>query len=162
VIFMDLKMGDLDGFEATRMLLADETTAGIPVIAVTASALCDTRTAAREAGCVDYLPKPVRAEALFASLQRHLGVRFVSGADLSPDGEPAVADAPRRFGIAARLRAAVEVGDITDLEALAHELMSGNAGEGALGRRVGGLASKFDFDGLLALADSLAGEASAT
>jgi CheY-like chemotaxis protein/nitrogen-specific signal transduction histidine kinase len=53
-------------------------TADIPVIAVTASAFGDTRTEALSAGCVDYLPKPVRAGALFATLQKHLGVRFVS------------------------------------------------------------------------------------
>ncbi len=50
----------------------------IPVIAVTASALGDVRQTVHDAGCVDYLSKPVRAELLFAMLQRHLGVRFVS------------------------------------------------------------------------------------
>ena len=77
VVFMDLRMADLDGFEATRRLQADPRTAHIPVIAVTASAFGDTRKAALDAGCVDYLPKPVRAEALFAALHKHLGLRFV-------------------------------------------------------------------------------------
>ena len=69
VIFMDVKMPDLDGFSATRRLVGSPTTAGIPVIAVTASAFGDTRRQAQEAGCIDYLPKPVSAEALFSALQ---------------------------------------------------------------------------------------------
>ena len=43
VVFMDLKMDDLDGLEATRRLARDPATATIPVIAVTASALGDVR-----------------------------------------------------------------------------------------------------------------------
>jgi len=156
VIFMDLKMGDLDGLEATRRLKADATTTAIPVIAVTASAFGDTREAAREAGCADYLPKPVRAEDLFAVLRTHLGVRFVSGAETAAPAEPMVEDLPRRRDIAARLSEAAAVGSITDLETLAQQLMSGSPAEAALGRRLGMLLAAFDFDGLRALAASLA------
>ena len=78
---MDLKMDDLDGLEATRRLARDPATAAIPVIAVTASAFGNGRQTARDAGCVDYLSKPVRAQLLFGMLQTHLGVRFVSGGD---------------------------------------------------------------------------------
>jgi CheY-like chemotaxis protein len=75
---MDLRMSDLDGLEATRRLRADPATAAIPVVAVTANALGDTRQAAFDAGCVGYLPKPIRAEAVFAALQSHLAVQFGS------------------------------------------------------------------------------------
>jgi len=156
VIFMDVRMADLDGLEATRRLKTDEATKVIPVIAVTASAFGDTRTAALEAGCVDYLPKPMRAEDLFAALRTHLGVRFVSAtATTVRPAEPTVEDEPRRRDIAARLAAAATVGSITDLEALAQELVSGGPAEAALGRRVAALVTAFDFDGLRALAASL-------
>jgi len=155
VIFMDLKMEDLDGFETTRRLAADAATADIPVIAVTASAFGDKRTAAREAGCVDYLPKPVRAEALFAVLQTHVGARFESGAAEAPPGAGDVADTSRRRDIASRLRDGAEEGAVTDLEALAQELIAGNAAEAALGRRIAALVTGFEFEGLRALADSL-------
>src|SRR5688572_29297829 len=84
VIFMDVKMADLDGFSATRQLAADQATHNIPVIAVTASAFGNTKQAARDAGCADYLPKPVRAESLFAALQTHLGAQFVKDTDAAP------------------------------------------------------------------------------
>ena len=91
------------------------------MIAVTASAFGDTREAAREAGCVDYLPKPVRAEALFAALQTHLGVRFVPATELRRPPRHSL-DRPRRGAGAARCAKAAAIGSVTDLEALAHEL----------------------------------------
>jgi PAS domain S-box-containing protein len=156
VIFMDLKMADLDGFEATRRLQADPETCDIPVIAVTASAFGDTRTDALSAGCVDYLPKPVRAGAMFAAMQKHLGVQFVSGSTGAPRAAAADAGAPERRDVAARLAEAIELGAVTDLEALAQELMAGESADPALGRRIGALVQSFDFDGLRALAATLA------
>jgi signal transduction histidine kinase/CheY-like chemotaxis protein len=155
VIFMDLKMSGLDGFETTRRLRADPATAGIPVVAVTASAFGDTQAAAREAGCVDYLPKPVRAEALFAALTTHVGVRFVTQASADATPEPEALDAAKRPAVASRLREAAAVGAVTDLESLAQELATGPAGEAALGRQIAGLAASFDFDRLLELDNQL-------
>ena len=157
MIFMDVRMPDVDGLEATRRLKADPATSDIPVIVVTASAFGDTRQAAREAGCVDYLPKPVRAESLFAALRLHLGTRFVSEAEtaagLAPDLDPA-----RAVSIAARLETAAGLGSVTDLEGLVDELRAGAPAEAALSARVAQLAAGFDFDGLRALASDLAGQ----
>jgi PAS domain S-box-containing protein len=155
VVFMDVKMDDLDGFTATRRLAEDEKTKRIPVIAVTASAFGDTRQAAQEAGCVAYLPKPVRAEQLFAALQTHLGVDLVWDSDESTHDEGPIAAAPRHAAIAAELRQAVEIGAITDLHAIANRLATGDEVDAALGRRINALAASFDFDGVLALASSL-------
>jgi PAS domain S-box-containing protein len=157
VIFMDLKMSDLDGLETTRRLQADRLTAPIPVIAVTASAFGDVRKVARDAGCIDYLSKPVRAESLFAMLQTHLGVRFVAGEDRQEADELGFSDVERRLGIAARLRNALALGDVSEIHRLAQELISGDGAEAAFGQRINRLAQNFDFDGLGELAESLAG-----
>ena len=153
IVFMDVKMADLDGFSATRRLAADALTKHIPVIAVTASALGDTRTAAREAGCVAYLPKPVRAEALFASLATHLMLTFEWDTAEAP--LDAVTIETRHAPLAARLRDAVAIGAVTDLHALAGALTSGDERDAALGRRISTLAANFDFDGIRRLAESL-------
>ncbi len=155
IVFMDLRMPDLDGLAATRQLAASPATAGIPVVAVTASAFGDTRTAARDAGCVDYLPKPVRAETLFAILQTQLGVQFVTGQPPEALDDSGPIQVPRHLMVATRIREAAALGDITDLDQLAQQLMAGDAGEGALARRIAQLAASFDFEGLRALADSL-------
>jgi CheY-like chemotaxis protein len=157
VVFMDLRMSDLDGLETCRRIKADGATAAIPVIAVTASAFGDTRQAAREAGCSDYLPKPVRAEALFAALQTHLGAHFVPAVPPAASGPSSVAG-PSGADVARRLRDAVAIGSVTDLDALADELLTGPDGDLALGRRLARLVAAFDFDGLRALAGELSEE----
>jgi PAS domain S-box-containing protein len=156
VVFMDLKMSDLDGLEATRRLAQDPLTAAIPVIAVTASAIGDIRQTARDAGCIDYLSKPVRAQLLFAMLQTHLGVRFVSAGDDPSQRDTARMDFDRRVEIGSRLRNAVALGDVSDIQALAQHLMQGDIAEVAVGERINRLAMNFDFDGLSELANSLA------
>jgi CheY-like chemotaxis protein len=157
VVLMDLRMPDLDGLEATRRLRSDPATAHIPVIAVTASALGDAPAAAREAGCVDYIPKPIRAQALFAALQNHLHVRFIArpkqpSASAAPELDPA-----RRLIIASGIRQAADVGDVTAVETLVAE-MTANGAEAAVAQRIQHLAAAFDFDALRALADELSAE----
>ena len=154
VILMDVKMADLDGFSATRRLAADESTRGIPVIAVTASALGDTRKAAREAGCAAYLPKPVRADALFKTLNTQVGLKFVWDAPEDASHQ-AITPVARHAPLGARLRDAVAIGAITDLQALADTLTAGDDADAALGRRISALAANFDFDGVRELAASL-------
>jgi len=156
VIFMDLRMPGLDGLEATRRLKANPATLHVPVIAVTASALGDAPQEAKEAGCVDYLAKPIRAQALFAALQTHLGAQFVVRAQTPIAAEPQL-PLERREAIASRIRSAAAFGDVTAVEALVAELASRD-GEAALARRIGNLATNFDFDALLSLADRLSGE----
>jgi PAS domain S-box-containing protein len=162
VIFMDLRMVDLDGLEVTRRLKNDACTASIPVVAVTANAFGDTRAAALDAGCVEYLPKPVRAESLFAALAHHLGVRFIAGpaAEVQPTGEPHASDTTRRLGLARRIHELAGIGSVTDLEALAQHIVSSEPADAAIGQRIARLVAAFDFDGLRELANRLAGEES--
>ena len=159
-ILMDLRMSDLSGFEATRRITADESTTSIPVIAVSASAWAEVRQQARDAGCVDFLPKPVKADVLFARLQRFTGARFVSPAI---DGEaqlpPVSGDVDVR-GLAARIREAAAIGSVADLDALAEQLSSAGDHPGSLGRRIASLTAAFDYDALLRLAASLDQQAS--
>jgi PAS domain S-box-containing protein len=159
VVLMDLRMADLNGFEATRRLARDEATAAIPVIAVSASAWGEVRDAAREAGCVDFLPKPVRADVLFARLQRYTRARFVSP---SEDGDSTMpyndsfgsGDGVRK--LAARIREAAAIGSVAELDAIADELANaGGDAPGTLGRRIATLTAAFDYDALLRLAASL-------
>jgi PAS domain S-box-containing protein len=156
IIFMDLKMNDLDGLEATRRLARDPATAAIPVIAVTASAFGNVRQTARDAGCVDYLSKPVRAQLLFGMLQEHAGVRLVSGSDRQAPRDGRAIDLDRRIEVATRLRSAVALGDVSDIQELAQHLMNGDSAEVAVGERINRLAMNFDFGALGELADSLA------
>ena len=97
----------------------------------------------------------MRAEVVFAALQTHLGVRFVSGSEGQDFGDMRLTDPARGAHIAARLRDAVAVGAVSDLEVIAEELNGGDAAEAAVGQRLARLVANFDFDGVRDLATSL-------
>jgi len=72
LILMDLSMPVLDGYEATRRLKADEGTAGIPIIGLSAHAMVGDREKALAAGCDDYDTKPVELPRLLGKVESFL------------------------------------------------------------------------------------------
>ncbi len=74
LILMDLVMPRMDGFEAVRRLRAHEATKTIPVIMVTTLGEADSMEAGFEAGCSDYVTKPIEATLLLAKVRDHLGL----------------------------------------------------------------------------------------
>lgn len=72
LIFMDMRMPEMDGLEATRRLRALPAFAQTPIIALTAAADEDARRTTREAGCSAHLSKPIDLTALTALLSQLL------------------------------------------------------------------------------------------
>ena len=59
IILLDINLPGIDGLELARRFKADERLAPIPLIATTAQVLVGDRERCLEAGCDDYLPKPL-------------------------------------------------------------------------------------------------------
>jgi len=68
LILMDIALGEMDGWEATRRIKADPATARIPVIALTAHALASDRDKSVEVGCADFDTKPVDMPRLLGKI----------------------------------------------------------------------------------------------
>lgn len=75
IIFLDVMMPGIDGFETCRRLKADEASRDIPVIFMTA--LSDTANIVKgfEVGGIDYITKPLRHEEVLARMTTHLTLR---------------------------------------------------------------------------------------
>jgi len=59
LILMDLSLPEMDGWSATRQIKSNPATKSIPIIALTAHALVSDRKRALDAGCDDYIIKPI-------------------------------------------------------------------------------------------------------
>ena len=70
LILMDIKMPVLDGLAATRVIRAESKE--VPIIALTAFAFDDDRVKALEAGCNDFLTKPLSPPLLKETIIKYL------------------------------------------------------------------------------------------
>jgi CheY-like chemotaxis protein len=72
LILMDLSLPGMDGWEATRVLKADERTKHIPVVALTATPWPGASEGARKAGCDSFVTKPCLPDDLVVEVRRML------------------------------------------------------------------------------------------
>lgn len=73
IVLMDMSLPVMDGWTATRALKDDPSTAGIPVIALTAHAMSGDEEKARSAGCDDFDTKPVELTRLLGKIEALVG-----------------------------------------------------------------------------------------
>ena len=158
VIFMDVKMADLDGFSATRRLAADASD-GAHSGDRGHRERVRRHAAGGEGGRLRRLPAQAgagrgavrgTADASRPRVRQRASSHAPPG-DVRPWPTP-VRDAT----LAARLRDAVAIGAVTDLEAIAEELAGGDRdARQRWGSGSRALAANFDFDGVRELAASL-------
>jgi len=72
LILMDVALGAMDGWQATRLIKGRSETAHIPVIALTAHALASDREKSISVGCADFDTKPVDLERLLGKIRNCL------------------------------------------------------------------------------------------
>lgn len=77
LVFMDLVMPEMDGFETTRQLRQIPEFTGLVIIAVSASVFNFDRQQSLEVGCDDFLPKPFWETELLEKLRIHLGLEWI-------------------------------------------------------------------------------------
>jgi len=93
LIWMDMRMPIMDGYETTRRIKAAPQGNETIIIALTASAFEEDRLEMLNKGCDDFVRKPFRNAEIFDKIAQHLGVRYIYKApDSAKGGEPSKAD----------------------------------------------------------------------
>lgn len=72
IIFMDIQMPELNGYDATKIIRNDPTIKNSIVIAMTANAMDGDKSACIRAGMDDYIPKPINTDSLYKILLKWL------------------------------------------------------------------------------------------
>ena len=70
LVLMDMMMPEVDGYQAARRLRENPRHQDLPIVALTAKAMPGDREKALEAGCNDFVPKPVERERLMGVLRQ--------------------------------------------------------------------------------------------
>lgn len=90
LILMDLRMPVMSGYEATRRIKSSPTGQSTIIIAVTGSVFEEDQSAALEAGCDDFLRKPLQEDELLAKLATYLTIDYAYEASSSASASEAL------------------------------------------------------------------------
>jgi signal transduction histidine kinase/DNA-binding NarL/FixJ family response regulator len=147
LFLVDLVMPAKDGIAALRELRDDPVLAGVPAIALSASAFADKVRECREAGADDFLAKPVNFTALLDLIGRYLAIRWIRDAGQPDETSESAAMTDALVippDIARRLLESARAGDV---ESLSSEIdaLGCDAGLHGVALRLRELASSFDM-----------------
>jgi len=112
LIFMDIVMPVIDGYEATRQIKSIAELKQTIIVAVSASAFQSHQQQSQEAGCDDFIAKPIHTEALLKCLQKHFKSTVIeqkiATTDILPEAEtvflqePSIEQAKTLFNLTLR------------------------------------------------------------
>lgn len=117
LVFMDLIMPEMDGYAAVRHIRQMSASNDIPIIAISASAFEHIRQKSLEAGCNDFLAKPLYLEDMLGKLEQYLHLEWIYAQDQptpQPDTQPPELVLPPQEELR-KLSHATKIGDIMEI-----------------------------------------------
>jgi signal transduction histidine kinase/FixJ family two-component response regulator len=156
LIWMDMRMPVMDGYEATRRIKGTAKGHATVVIALTASAFESDRTLILSEGCDDFVRKPFVEEEIFEKLEKHLGLKFLTEEEEAASGkrpplaEPLTAEllAPLSEEWRAGFRKATVEADYTRLQRMIEEIRGEHP---AAADTLAALVNGFEYEKILAV-----------
>jgi signal transduction histidine kinase/DNA-binding NarL/FixJ family response regulator len=142
LVWMDMRMPVMDGYEATRRIKAEIIDPPV-VVALTASAFEEDRQRVEAAGCDAFIRKPFAEGEITDALEKFLGLRFLFEGSHEAGGEEGLGELPQ--DVRARLHEAAARADDEAILAVSQELA------GPVGEELSGLLRDFQFDRIMAL-----------
>jgi predicted ATPase/signal transduction histidine kinase/CheY-like chemotaxis protein len=158
LIWMDMRMPVMDGYEATKQIKSTTKGQATAIIALTASVLEEERAVVLSTGCDDFLRKPFREADIFEVMHKHIGVRYVyeeqiqRDSSITEDGKynvltpTALAALPREW--IANLQQALPQGDLDLITTIIEQISTQNA---PLANAISSCIDNFEYDKILTL-----------
>ncbi len=154
LIFMDMWMPVMDGHEATKRIKATVKGETTVIIAVSAANAEETRTVTVSDDSDDFIHKPFRDTEIFATIHKHLGVRYIyDEPEIVPESTKIEAPTPESLAaLPADWLKALEKATIEcDLELILSQIEQIRDRNHSLGSALAALANEFQFNQILAL-----------
>lgn len=166
LIWMDIRMPVMDGYEATAAIRAEAAKShsgvDVKIIALTANAFEEDRLNVMAHGGDDFIRKPFRGSEIFEMIHKHLGVRYQfderEGTLPTNRSGPMFGDTlPHRLGqlpeaLLIRLKEATELSDAVRIDKVIRDIV---AKDNRLGGALSRLAGNFEYDKILDLVCNL-------
>ena len=151
-ILLDLTMDDMDGWQTATSVRASGF-GDIPIIIVSANMFENQAERLRAAGCQAFVGKPVIESELIATLERHLGLEWLSPGDTPPRGDDEAAPLrPRRLELSeddrAELMRLVQMGHVRGLHTALDRLAAASPSAAATCTWLRGMVARFELDNL--------------
>ena len=127
MVFMDLRMPGMDGFEAVRRLRELPEFAATPIFAVSAGVFEEDRQRALTAGCTAFLWKPLAFDVLFTVLAEYCGIEWTTTETKLENSDAELIPPP--LGILEELQELASYGDIRQLRITLESLIQNNPAE---------------------------------
>ena len=163
LIWMDMRMPVMDGYEATQQIKGTTKGQATAVIAMTASILEEEKTVVLSTGCNDFVRKPFQEADIFDTMNKHLGVRYVYGEptgmavptqkEIQEDLTPALTALPNVLLI--DLEQAAICVDMDKINSVINDIRTCNV---ALAEKLAMLAADFKYDHILAFIQAASDE----
>ncbi len=158
LILMDLKLPEMDGFEATRRIRQMPMLQGVIVIAVSASAYVQVKKRSLAAGCDAFIAKPLQEEELLTTMGEFLQLEWLYDAP-HPSSEQA-AEEPEALVLPPNaelqiLSDLVDKGLVLDIQSWLERMEKSDSAYGPFIAQVQRLLKRFDFGGIQALLNTL-------
>jgi signal transduction histidine kinase/CheY-like chemotaxis protein len=158
LIWMDMRMPVMDGYEATKQIKSTTKGQATAIIALTASGLEEERGVFLSAGCDDFLRKPFREADIFELMHKHIGVNYIyedstleKSGKVREDGEKlltreAMAALPTEW--VNNLKQAIENVDMRAIASILDQIQTENA---PLALAIQSCLDNFNYDKILAV-----------
>ena len=160
LIWMDMRMPEMDGYEATKQIRNKLEGNKTIIIALTASAFETQREKILAAGCDDFVSKPFSEQVIFDKLTQYLGVKFIYEAESNNIHSPSTKQAPQSLAaqdltvlppefVTKLNQAAIAV----DAEAIENLIVQIPDAHQYIAQAISEMLAKYDFDAIIELTE---------